>query len=118
MNLYVQGLTISVLGMSLTFLALGLLILAMILLERFFRDQEPAAEAAPVKKSNANSLARSSEDEAVVAAIATALAYLRSQEICEASLGSSLESGPTRWWFAGRTQQSPADTLKINQWRN
>jgi sodium pump decarboxylase gamma subunit len=118
MNIYVQGLTISVLGMGLTFLALGLLILAMIFLERFFRNQEPSAEAEPVKKSNTNSLARSSEDEAVVVAIATALAYLHSQETCETGLGSSLKNGPTRWWVAGRAQQSPADVLKINHWRN
>jgi sodium pump decarboxylase gamma subunit len=117
-NLYVQGLTISVVGISLTFLALGLLILAMILLERLFRTQEPIPEPEPVEKSTVGSLARDSADEEVVAAIATALAFLRSREICESGLGANLETGPTRWWYAGRTQQSPADALKINLWRN
>ncbi|RME74371.1 MAG: hypothetical protein D6784_10095 [Chloroflexi bacterium] len=106
MNLYLQGLTLSVFGMGLTFLALGLLIVAMIALERFFRDGEPAEEEeVPVEE------AVPQDDEAEIAAvIAVALNYWRSKS--QSSLGAGLEAGYSPWWTVGRARQNPAEALQ------
>jgi sodium pump decarboxylase gamma subunit len=113
-NLYIQGLTISIVGISLTFLALGLLILAMILLERFFRDGKPAepAEAAPEEISVT---VQDTEDEEIAAVIATALAHRRS--ISQSGLGATLEAGVSPWWAMGRAQQCPSDALQKTKGR-
>ena len=118
-DVLIQGLVLSAVGMSLTFLALGILILVMVLLDRIFSEDKKveSPEDASAEKSTVSSLARDTEDEAVVAAIAAALAHLRSLDICKAGLGSSLETPPNRWWLLGRSQQSPADALRINHWR-
>jgi sodium pump decarboxylase gamma subunit len=118
-NVIVQGLILSVIGISLTFLALGILILVMVLLDRIFRDdkKEEADEPEPTEKAAVDSLARERVDEEIVAAIAVALAQVRSLEICEGGLGSTLEEIPSRWWQTGRAHQSPADALGINHWR-
>jgi len=101
MNIYMQGLTISLLGMSLTFLSLGLLILAMIILERYFRDGEPVTADAPGP----------SPDEQIAAVIATALAYWRGKS--QSGLGTTLQTaGTDPWWTMGRAQQNPADALQ------
>ncbi len=88
------------LGLSLTFAALGLLILAMILLERISRsgtrrlipDERDLEETSVV-----STLARDTEDEEIVAAIAVALAHLRSLDMGRSGLGEALEAGPGPW---------------------
>ena len=114
-----QGLILSVVGISLTFLALGILILLMILLERLFRDKTTAAatETIPAQSPPVRSAEPKTADEEIVAVIAAALAYVRSPAMGEDGLGATLASGPSRWWFAGRTQQNSAQALKINRWR-
>ena len=118
-DLIVQGLMISVIGISLTFLALGILILVMVLLDHFFRDDKKvdAGQAEPVEQAASTLPTRQAADEEIVAAIAVALAQVRSFELCEAGLGSTLEAPSSRWWLVGRAQQSPADALRINHWR-
>jgi sodium pump decarboxylase gamma subunit len=110
---------LSIVGMGLTFMALGILILVMVLLDRFFKDDKKveSAEAIPAERAIVDTSARETAEEEVVAAIAAALAHLRSLEICEAGLGSTLATPPNRWWLMGRAQQSPADALRINHWR-
>ena len=116
-NVIVQGLMLSVIGMGLTFLALGILILVMMLLDRLFSDNKEVdtEEAKPAEKTAANSQAPDAVDEEIVAAIAVALAQVRSLELCEVELGSTLETPPTRWWQIGRVRQSPADA-RLSQW--
>jgi sodium pump decarboxylase gamma subunit len=106
-SLFWQGLTLSVLGMSLTFAGLGLLILAMIVLERLFRTRRliPDKPASP-EKPVASTLARDTEDEEIAAAIAVALAHFRSLDICQSGLGTALEAGPGAWWNSGLIQQN------------
>jgi sodium pump decarboxylase gamma subunit len=109
-NIYIQGLMITVVGITLTFLALGLLILAMNLLQRFFRDSEPAepvVEAAAVPDT---------QEAEIAAAIATALAYWRSKS--QSGLGATLPVGPSPWWAAGRAMQNPANALQKTKGRN
>ena len=114
-----QGLMLSIVGMGLTFMALGILILVMVLLDRFFKDDKrvESAESIPAERAVVATSTRNTEEEEVVAAIAAALAHLRSLEICEAGLGSTLAAPASRWWLMGRAQQSPADALGINHWR-
>jgi sodium pump decarboxylase gamma subunit len=104
-----QGLTISLIGMGLTFLALGLLILAMILLERFFREEEPVEEAVPQEEISVSAQAET-EAEEIAVAIATALAYWRS--VSQSGLGTTLEAEPSPWWVMGRARQYPAAALQ------
>lgn len=118
-NLILQGLMIGVVGMAILFVVMGLLILAMTVLERLFRGQTVGPDITlPNERTTVNSLQRETKDEEIAAAIATALVYLRSIEICESGLGSTLEAEPSPWWSVGRAQQSPANALKINRWRN
>ncbi|MBN1993346.1 MAG: OadG family protein [Anaerolineae bacterium] len=117
-----QGLTISLLGMSLTFLALGLLVLMMILLERFTRpkpqpsgpaEMEPAETVEPIDPQPGPA------DEAVVAAIAAALAHLRpAAEVYPANLGAALEAGPGGWWAVGRARLQSVTTSRTTGWRD
>ncbi len=98
MDVIWQGLRLSALGMGLTFAALGVLIVAMVALERIFRtrrlipDERPP-EALPV----ANSLARDTQEEETVVAIAVALAHLRSLDMSRSGLGEALEAGRGPW---------------------
>lgn len=113
-----QGLTISLIGMGLTFAALGLLILAMILLERFAPNQPKRSDkerSEPAETLAVNSLAQRSEEEEIAAAIAVALAHMRSLDICQSGLGSTLEAGPGAWWQRGQARQQAGTVLKQRQ---
>jgi sodium pump decarboxylase gamma subunit len=118
-NQILQGVMIGIVGMAILFAAMGVLILAMTLLERLFRNRAAEADnTSPDERPTVRSLSRETRDDEIAAAITTALVYLRSLEICEGGLGSTLEAGPSSWWSAGRAQQSPANALKVNNWRN
>jgi len=102
-----QGLSLSVLGIGLTFAALGLLILAMVALERIFRTrrlipEESSSEEMPV----ASSLTRDMREEETVVAIAVALAHLRSLDMSRSGLGEALEAGPGPWGMKHVTRGS------------
>jgi Na+-transporting methylmalonyl-CoA/oxaloacetate decarboxylase gamma subunit len=93
-----QGLSLSALGISLTFAALGVLILAMFLLERIFRTRRLIPEEWPPEEMPAhNSLARDMGEEEIVVAIAVALAHLRSLDMERSGLGEALEAGHGPW---------------------
>ena len=117
MNSVWQGLGLSLLGLSLTFAALGLLILATILLERIFPRRlipdERNLEETPV----VSTLARDTEDEEIVAAIAVALAHLRSLDMGRSGLGESLEAGRGPWGTLGRFQQRSLSRISQTQRR-
>ena len=110
MSIFWQGLTLSLAGMGLTFLALGLFILVMVVLQAVFRprNQVPVQSEAQPAVSAATPEA---EDEEVAAAIAVALAHLRSLEICRANLGEALEAGRGPWWTAGRATRAVRASL-------
>jgi len=118
-NLILQGLMIGLVGMAVLFAAMGLLILTMTVLEWLFRKQTVGPDKTlPAERTTVSSLQRETRDDEIAAAIAIALVYLRSLEICEGGLGSTFEAEPSPWWSVGRAQQSPANALKINHWRN
>lgn len=113
MNAIMQGVILLVVGMVVLFAAMALLILAMVLLERLFRTRHLVSdEQGPEETEPVSGPARGTEDEEVVAAIAVALAHLRSLEIYQSGLGTALEAGHGPWWTMGRTQQYPVNTLQ------
>ena len=108
MNELVLGITLLVVGMAVLFLAMGLLILVMIALDRLFRTRKLVPdEQEPTQTETVSRHARDTADEQVVAAIALALAHLRSLEISQSGLGTALEDGHGSWWTMGQAQQRP-----------
>ena len=77
-ELLLQGLTISFIGISLTFAALGLLILAIIVLRRLFPVRKEEDTSASAESAAPGIPMLTTEEVQIVAAIAIALAYLRS----------------------------------------
>ena len=107
MNAIWQGLSLSALGMGLTFAALGLLILAVFMLERIFRTRRLIPEErSPEEMPVASSLARDMREEETVVAIAVALAHLRSLDMGRSGLGEALEAGPGPWGMKHITRGS------------
>lgn len=103
MNVIMQGLSLSGMGLGLTFAALGLLILAMILLEYIFRTRRLVPDEREMEETPVvSTLARDMEEEEVAAAIAVALAHLRLLDLHRSGLGTTLEAGHGAWWTMGR----------------
>lgn len=103
-----QGFVLLVVGMAILFAAMGLLILAMVILERLFRTRRLVPDKGEPEETEAVSqLARGTEDEEIVAAIAVALAQLRASEITRSGLGTALEAGRGSWWAARSQHQRP-----------
>ncbi len=115
MSEMMQGLTISVVGVLITFFALGIFILIMVILQRVFPAKSPqkeeAVEPQPVIKMELEQVSKPEEDEgAVVAAITAAVSYL--QTASHTSLGVNLESGRGRWWAANRPVSRQASVIR------
>lgn len=96
-DLLLQGLTLSALGLGLTFAALGLFVLVILGLQRVFAARPALAKPEAPTPAGA-ALARDSEAEEIAAAICIALSHLRALEICESGLGDALEAGRGPWW--------------------
>ncbi len=112
-DLLLQGLTISIIGISLTFAALGILILMMMLLVRLFPVKKEKNDISrPVEPIKSDASRRSVEEEEIAAAIAAALSYFRSLEIGRSGLGETLERDPAPWWVMGQVKQHNAITRK------
>ena len=101
-----QGVILFVVGMAVLFAAMALLILSIIVLRRLFPPQPPVpVEQKPEAREMIEEPVRVSENEEIVAAIAVALAHLRSLETGRPGLGTMLEAGRGPWWTEGRIQQ-------------
>jgi sodium pump decarboxylase gamma subunit len=111
MGTFAQGLTLSIIGMAITFAALGLLILTIVVLNRLFRPRPLVSDEEELGETQTlNSSIGDTEDEEIVAAIAVALA-LRSLDVPRRGLGTALEAGRGPWWVMSQLQQRPSDTL-------
>ena len=100
-NIILEGLSISLTAMLLTFLSLGLFILVMVVLQRLFpagSEMETAETAPEALDENVDPCGSSEEEAAVVAAIAAAVSYVRAQT--QAGLGDNLRQGRGGWWGA------------------
>ena len=106
-----QGLSISLVGLLITFFALGVFIILMVILKRIFpakpkaEDEEEQGE--PVIRID---LDQPDENEAVVAAIAAAVSYFQAES--RPLLGANLETGHGRWWVANRSALHRISSLK------
>ena len=100
MDPILQGLTISAMGLFITFLALGLLIGVIVLLQRLFPYKPEVEEEQPKAAEAEISLPEASQDDAIAAAIAVAVSYVQSQN--QANLGANLGAGRGSWWFSSR----------------
>ncbi|MGA9531959.1 MAG: OadG family transporter subunit [Anaerolineales bacterium] len=112
MNLYAQGLTLSLMGMLVTFASLGLLILIIVLLQRMFGGAQPAAAPSTRPEPAANHVLpinENADDAQLAAAIAVAMA-LQSDQHRSGELGAALTEGRGRWWSlhdVNRSSQLP-----------
>jgi len=105
-DLLLQGLTISAIGISLTFAALGILILMMLLLVRLFPvKQEKIDISRPVQPIKSDASRRSVKEEEIAAAIVAALSYFRARDLERSGLGETLERPPAPWWVMGQARQ-------------
>lgn len=113
MDLLVQGLTLSLTGLVITFASLGLFILIIILLQRFFSPSEQleAATEKPSSVSLPETMTTELEPE-TAAAIAIAIEYFRSMEAEASAIGSAFSQGPGAWWQA---RQYPAEPVRPRQ---
>ncbi len=100
MNEIAQGWTLSVLGIIVAFLFMSVFILIMVVLKRLFpykeeagMDETEAAVEEPVALVESNQ-----PDEAVIAAIAAALAMAKARRAT--GIGESLVAGRGSWWVA------------------
>lgn len=103
MTPFSQGLEVSLLGLGITFLALGVFILIMVVLQKFFPGKEEAAEEQPAEEAVvAVEIADASEEGAIIAAIAAAVAYARRSG--RGRLGETLAQARGNWWAARRME--------------
>ena len=107
----VQGLTLSIIGMTITFIALGLVILAMVVLERLFPPRPLVSDKEDLEETQfLSSPAHDTAEEEIVAAIAVALAHLQSLGVSQSGLGKALEAGRGPWWAMSQLQQGSTHT--------
>ena len=93
----IDGLRISVVGMSLTFLALGLLILIMVLLMRIFPERKSETSPVPDNGDSATGEIGTNRQEELAVAIAVGICLLEREqalELRDPSLGKLLEQQP------------------------
>ena len=112
MNPILQGLTISVSGIIITFVALGLFILVMIVLQKLFPAESEAGSEAE-KKTIVESSTSADDEGEVVAAIAAAVAYFQQSFDQSGDLGTLLGEGRGTWWMVKRINANP--TVKIKK---
>lgn len=93
-----QGLTISIVGLGLTFFALVLLVLVITVLERLTRGKPLQSIGLEGGIAIQTAVQPASEEDEVVAAIAVALAHVQASDGCRSGLGASLEYGRSHWW--------------------
>lgn len=108
-DLFWQGVSVSVIGITLTFLALGLLILAMVVLERVFRSTPSEVLAPATALDSAAGQGDAPAEE--VAAIAVALAVVQSSSGRGDGLGAALGEDRSPWWSARVRAQRRSDRI-------
>ncbi len=99
-----QGLSISLIGLLITFFALGAFIVLMVILKRIFPSKPAADEEElglePVVQIELDQVSAVEEDAEIAAAIAAAVAYVQTAN--QSSLGANLEGGRGHWWAANQ----------------
>ena len=98
-----QGLSISIVGLLITFTALGLFVLIMIVLQKIFppklqKEGEKNGPEQVIKIDSQHDTFHADNDQAVIAAISAAISYVQAKE--KSNLGAILTGGHGRWWEA------------------
>jgi len=93
-----EGLTISLLGILVTFLALGIFILLMVVLQKVFpyREKNAVDQVSPAEPQVEST--PDDEEQMVAAAIAAAVSAVRA--VPHGDLGSALREERSPWWSA------------------
>ena len=95
MSTILQGLSLSLAGILITFIYFGLLILVMVLLRTIFKSP-PEEDKLDTEKSFQDM------DRMKAAGIAVTVAFLKAKGKTRSSLGQVLETSPGRWWRVAR----------------
>lgn len=117
MSDFSQGLSISVVGILITFFSLGVFILIMILLQRVFppekiTEKEVEEDEPVVQIELDQNTGIGDQGGAIVAAIMVAINYY--QTVNQPILGANLEAGRGRWWMTNRISARQTVVLKKN----
>ncbi|MFP3854121.1 MAG: OadG family transporter subunit [Anaerolineales bacterium] len=117
MDLLLQGLTLSITGILVTFSSLGLLILIIIGLQRLFPAEEDlmAGAESTTSVSLPDTMSPTDLDPEVAAAIAIAVEHFRAMEYEVSGIGSSLEQGPGAWWHARQFPAVPSRPRNVDR---
>jgi hypothetical protein len=112
-----QGLSISVVGIIITFFSLGVFILIMIVLQRIFpakvKNKKEVEEIVPAVENMLDQGYRVEEEEqAIVAAIMVAIDHFETTS--QPALGTNLEAGRGRWWMTNRISARQTIVMKKN----
>lgn len=98
MDLLLEGLTLSSIGLAVTFTALALIVLLIMILRALFPSRA-AGDAQPQTEPRAiASLPTEAVDPKVAAAIASAIEHVKRDRSPSGNLGRALKSGPGPWW--------------------
>jgi sodium pump decarboxylase gamma subunit len=100
-----QGLSISIVGLLITFTALGIFILIMIVLQRIFppkpqKEEEENGPESVIEIYQRQDTYQADNDQAVIAAISAAISHFQTNK--KSNLGANLIGGHGRWWVAGQ----------------
>lgn len=106
-----QGLSISISGMLITFLALGVFIFMMLGLQRLFPPKAEIDEETPGKSEPCAPI-ENSEEEEIAAAITAVILYFRAES--QQNLGKCLENGPGLLWTS-RKISSTSSAVRSNR---
>jgi Na+-transporting methylmalonyl-CoA/oxaloacetate decarboxylase gamma subunit len=108
MSLYAQGLTLSLMGMLVTFASLGLFILIIVLLQRMFGAAQPptAPTHQPQATSNDPPASNVGMDDAQLAAVVAVSIALEGNRPSAGALGAALTQGRGRWWSPSAVNRS------------
>ena len=112
-NIYLQGLSVSLIGLFVTFLSLGVFILIMVGLQRIFPYREEVEVEEGGEEAEALTMIQvedADEEGAVAAAIAAALSYFSARN--ESQLGECLKQGRSAWWASRRMEARTGNLQK------
>jgi Na+-transporting methylmalonyl-CoA/oxaloacetate decarboxylase gamma subunit len=110
-----QGLSISISGLIVTFTALGLFILVMVVLLAIFKDKLAVVEpdASGIVQIEKPVVRDDLGQEELIAAISAAVLFLRAK--AQSDLGSDLDTGKSTWWVANRLNAQQGTGIRIKR---
>ncbi len=114
-NIFLDGISIAVSGLIITFLSLALFSVIISVLGKIFKEKEPIAETSIEGPESVTESVASivSENDDLPVVIATAISYFHARS--QSSLGVSLEEGKSGWWAANRVKAQQGLGIRITR---